>query len=308
MALSSANKPQQRCAVAAVLFCACAMLSPYPRAEAAAAPAVAIGAQYDSTHVYVATPTDLDAFVKSFVATFGGKPAARMTASVLPVPSSAIFQPVLPPVGIVSVFAYQTPLPYPFGLERTGYLVADMDQALKAARAAGAEVIVAKFKDAIGYDAVIQWPGGVKMQLYWHFTPPAYAALETIPDNRVYVSSDAADIFTRSFVRFSRGKVVADEKQADAGEIGRRGATYRRIDIESNFGKMRVLVSDGHLPYPYGYESTGYEVKDLAATLARASTAGAKILAPTFDGPDRSTAIVQFPGGYIAEIHALRRQ
>jgi len=309
MEYSSGKKAQRRCAIrAAVLLCACAILNSYTRAEAAAAPTVPVGAQYDSTHVYLATPAALDAFVKSFVATFGGKPAARITANVLPVPSSTIFQAVLAPVGILSVFAYQTPVPYPFGLERTGYLVTDMDQALKAARAAGAEVIVEKFKDALGYDAVIQWPGGVKMQLYWHFTPPSYAPLETIPDNRVYVSPDAADIFARSFIRFSRGKVVADEKQADAGEIGRRGATYRRIDVESDFGKMRVLVSDGHLPYPYGYELTGYEVKDLAATLALATAAGAKILAPTFDGRDRSTAIMQFPGGYIAEIHALRKQ
>jgi len=141
MEYSSANKVQRRCAVrAAAVFCACAVLSSHPRAETAAT--VAVGAQYDSTHVYLATPTDLDAFVKSFVATFGGKPAARITASVLPVPSRTIFQAVLTPVGILSVFAYQTPIPYPFGLERTGYLVTDMDRALKAAGAAGAEVPV----------------------------------------------------------------------------------------------------------------------------------------------------------------------
>jgi hypothetical protein len=100
--------------------------------------------------------------------------------------------------------------------------------------------------------------------------------------------------------------VIADNKQADAGEIGRRGKTYRRIDIESAFGKMRVVVSDGHLPYPFGYELTGYEVKDLGATLTKATRFGAKILASRFDGRDRSTAIVEFPGGYIAEIHAQR--
>jgi hypothetical protein len=121
---------------------------------------VAVGAQYDSTHVYVA-PSDLDAFVNSFTATFGGEPSKRSVTSVLPMASSTELQPLSTPVGILSVFAYQTPIPFPFGQERTGYLVTDMDKAIRAARSAGAEVIVEPWKDPIGIDAVIQWPGGV---------------------------------------------------------------------------------------------------------------------------------------------------
>src|ERR1700685_75275 len=45
---------------------------------------VAVGPQYDTTHVYVA-PADIDAFVNSFVATFGGKPSKRIVGNVLPV-------------------------------------------------------------------------------------------------------------------------------------------------------------------------------------------------------------------------------
>jgi predicted enzyme related to lactoylglutathione lyase len=207
------------------------------------------------------------------------------------------------PVGTLSTFAYQTPIPYPFGQERTGYLVTEMDQALAAARAAGAEVVVEKFKDPIGFDAVVQWPGGVKMQLYWHFTAPAYAPLESVPENRVYVSRDAANHFVASFVRFSHGKVVADDKRANAGEIGRSGDTYRRIKVESTFGKMLVLVTNGHLPYPFGHEITGYEVKNLGVTLDKAKAAGAKVLSAPFEARERSSAMVEFPGGYIAEIH-----
>lgn len=266
---------------------------------------VAVGAQYDSTHVYVA-PGDLDAFVNSFAATFGGQPSKRSVTNVLPVPSTTEFQYLWTPVGTLSIFAFQTPIPFPFGAERTGYLVTDMDQAMKAARGAGAEVIVEPFKDPIGIDAVIQWPGGVKMQLYWHFMPPKYAPLETIPDNRVYVSRDQADNFVNGFVRFSHGKVVADDKHADAGEIGRAGATYRRIGIESLFGNMLVLVTDGHLPYPFGREITGYQVQDLGATLEKAKAAGVKILSPPYSTDDRTSAIVQFPGGYIAEVHSLK--
>jgi predicted enzyme related to lactoylglutathione lyase len=265
---------------------------------------VAVGPQYDTTHVYV-TPADFDALVNSLVATFGGKPSKRITGNVAPVASNTEMQYILTPVGGLSIFAYLTPVPFPFGQERTGYLVTDMDQAIKAARSAGAEVIVEPFKDAIGMDAVIQWPGGVKMQLYWHFTSSTNPPLETIPDNRVYVSRDHADAFVSSFVRFSHGKVVADDKHADAGEIGRSGQAYRRVQITSLFGNMQVLVTDGHLPYPFGHETTGYQVQDLGATIEKAKAAGVTILSAPYTAHGRTTAIVEFPGGYIAEIHSL---
>jgi hypothetical protein len=291
--------------LAALLLVSIAASTAYGQAAASAGAAgVAVGAQYDSTHVYVALG-DLDAFVKSVNVTFGGNASKLLVTNVLPVPSSTEFQYVWTPVGTLSVFAFQTPIPFPFGAERTGYLVTDMDAAIREARAAGAEVIVEPFKDPIGRDAVIQWPGGVKMQLYWHFTAPKYAPLETIPDNRVYVSRDVADKFVDDFLRFSHGKVLADDARADAGEIGRAGETYRRIRISSEFGNMRVMVTDGRLPYPFGREITGYEVRELAATLEKAKGAGVKILwAPYATDDGRSSAIVEFPGGYIAEIHS----
>jgi len=265
---------------------------------------VAEGPQYNTTHVYVA-PADLDTFVNSFVATFGGKPSKRIEGTVTPVPSNTEMQYILSPVGALSIFAYETPVPFPYGQERTGYLVTDMDAAVKAARAAGAEVIVEPFKDPIGMDAVIQWPGGVKMQLYWHFTPPTNPPLDSVPENRVYVSRDAADNFVSSFLHFAHGKVLGDDRQADAGEIGRAGETYRRIRVTSLFGNMVVLVTDGHLPYPFGLETTGYQVRDLGVTLAKAKAAGVKVLSATFKARDRNTAIVEFPGGYKAEVHEI---
>ncbi|MFX8676754.1 glyoxalase, partial [Acinetobacter baumannii] len=87
-----------------------------------------------------------------------------------PTPSQTISQLVLTPVGTLSVFGFKTPVPHPFGLERTGYLVKDMDAAVQSAKANGADVIVETFPDPIGRDSVIQWPGGVNMQLYWHTT------------------------------------------------------------------------------------------------------------------------------------------
>jgi len=263
---------------------------------------IAVGPQYCTTHVYVA-PADFDPFVNSFIATFGGSATKRIVTNVLPVPSSTEQQAVLTPVGLLSIFAFQTPIPYPFGEERTGYLVADMDMAIKSARETGAEVVVEPFKDPIGMDTVIQWPGGVKMQLYMHFRPSTHPPLETIPENRVYLSKDQADNFVRGFVSFAGGKVISDDTQADAGEIGRSGEIYRRISITSGFGKTLVIVTDGHLPYPFGRETTGYEVKDLNATLQKAKAGGVKVLFGPYNARIRKIALLEFPGGYIAEVH-----
>src|SRR6266481_274653 len=268
-----------------------------------ATPNVAAGPQYDSTHVYV-TPDDFDRFVASFLATFGGTTTKQVVVTVTPTPSSTLSQLILTPVGSISVFGYKTPVPYPFGLERTGYLVSDMDGAVSAAKVTGADVLVIPFDDPIGKDAIIQWPGGVYTQLYWHTTPPSYKPLETIPENRVYVSSDKADSFIRSFLSFSKGDIVSDDDRAPGIEIGRPRDTYRRVRISSNFGKLTVFVTDGQLPYPYGREVSGYEVTDLADTLAKAKGAGATILVGPYQADQRQGSFVQFPGGYIAEIHS----
>jgi predicted enzyme related to lactoylglutathione lyase len=268
-----------------------------------ASPEVGVGAQYDTTHVYVA-PEDVDKFVASFLSTFGGQSTKQVVATVTPTPSSTTSQLLQTPVGTVSVFGFKTPIPYPFGAERTGYLVTDIDEAVKVAKESGADVVVTTFPDPIGLDVVIQWPGGVNMQLYWHTTKPSYAPFETIPENRVYVSPERADAFTRSFLRFSHGKVISDDVHAPGVEIGRAEDTYRRIRIESAFGKMTVFVTDGHLPYPYGRELSGYEVKDLQETLTKAKASGAAVLVEPYTSNGRAEAMVQFPGGYIAEIHA----
>jgi hypothetical protein len=275
--------------------------------QAAKTAGLAVGAQYDTTHVYVA-PEDFNRFVASLIATFGGTTSKRGVFDVTPTPSSTISQLVLTPVGTLSVFGFKTPIPYPFGTERTGYLVTDLDAAVTAAQSQGADVLVAPFNDPIGRDAVIQWPGGVNTQLYWHTTPPSYKPLESVPENRVYVSAGRVPAFVHDFLAFSHGKVVSDDQHAPGAEIARPKDTYRRIRIQSNFGNLTVLVTDGHLPYPYGRETTGYGVSDLAGTLAKAKAAQVAVLVPSYAADDRTAAIVQFPGGYIAEIHSLSKQ
>ena len=265
---------------------------------------VAVDAQYDTTHVYVA-PADFDTFVASLVSTFDGTTSKKGVFTVTPTPSKTMSQLVLTPAGTLSVFGFETPIPYPFGSERTGYLVTDMESAIRAAHATGADILVSPFKDPIGLDAIIQWPGGVNTQLYWHTTAPSYAPLQSIPENRAYLSSYAVGAFVRSFRAFSHGEVISDDAHAPGVEIGRASDTYRRIRLQSKFGKVTVLVTDGHLPYPYGREVTGYEVANLEDTLTKAKAAGVAVLVGPYLADQRNAAMVQFPGGYIAEIHSL---
>jgi hypothetical protein len=274
---------------------------------AAATASVAVGPQYDTAHVYVA-PADLDRFSDSLIATFGGTKSQKAELTVTPTPSKTNWQAVFTPVGTFSVFGFTTPIPYPFGLERTGYLVTDMDTAIQSAKANDADVVVAPFKDPIGLDAIVQWPGGVYMQLYWHTTAPNYAKLDKVPENRVYVSPDRADAFVRAFVGFSRGRVVSDDRNAPGIEVGRPKDTYRRVRIDSAFGKIAVFVTDGQLPYPYGREVFGYEVANVTDTVSKAKAAGATILVDPYTADGRQAAIISFPGGYIAEVHSAASQ
>ena len=276
-------------------------------ARQAEAKGIAVGPQYDTTHVYI-NPQYFDRFVASLIATFGGSTTKQGVFTVTPTPSSTMSQLVLTPAGSVSVFGFKTPIPYPFGGERTGYLVSDMDEAIRVAKATGADVLVAPFDDPIGRDAIIQWPGGVNTQLYWHTTAPSYTPLQTVPENRVYVSPDRVDEFVRSFLAFSKGSVASDEPRAPGVEIGRPAETYRRLRIESKFGRLTTLVTDGHLPYPYGREMTGYEVTSLTDTLTKAKATGVGVLVPPYRTDEREAVVVQFPGGYIAEIHSVMKK
>src|SRR5258705_10266323 len=71
---------------------------------------VAVGPQYDSTHVYV-TPDDFDRFVASFLATFGGTTTKQVVTTVTPTPSSSLSQLILTPAGTISRFGYNKPGP-----------------------------------------------------------------------------------------------------------------------------------------------------------------------------------------------------
>ena len=74
--------------------------------------------------------------------------------------------------------------------------------------------------------------------------------------------------------------------------------------ITSGFGKITIAATDGHLPYPYGRELTGYEVTSLSDTLAKARDTGATVLVGSYKTEHGYAAMVEFPGGYIAEVHS----
>ena len=82
---------------------------------------------------------------------------------------------------------------------------------------------------------------------------------ETVPENRVYVSPDAGRRLRQQLPAF-----LATERsyRTTRGAPGVGNRPCRKTPIvasgsRSVFGKMTVLVTDGHLPYPYGRELTG---------------------------------------------------
>ena len=55
---------------------------------------------------------------------------------------------------------------------------------------------------------------------------------------------------------------------------------------------------------PPAWETMGYEVADVDETLNKAKTSGAMVLIEPYTADGREAAMMQFPGGYIAEIHS----
>ena len=64
----------------------------------AASPSLAVGPQYDTTHVYVA-PGEFDRFSDALVATFGGTKSQAGVINITPTPSETMWQAVFTPVG-----------------------------------------------------------------------------------------------------------------------------------------------------------------------------------------------------------------
>ena len=202
----------------------------------------------------------MDRFAAAFTATFGGAAGSPRSPAVTPTPSSTKMGGDPDAGGHVSVFGFTTPVPFPFGDERTGYLVTDMDRGHPGrTRGRRRRPRSRPSRTRSAQDAVVQWPGGVNMQLYWHTTPPNYAALQTIPENRSTSHRSRRRLRSR-FLAFSRGKVVSDDTAAPGVEIGRPGQTFARSASSRPSARSRCSSPTAIPPYPYGRETTGYEV------------------------------------------------
>src|SRR5262249_60210871 len=78
-----------------------------------ATPSVAVGAQYDTAHVYVAPP-DLDRLSDSLVATFGGTKSQQAVLTVTPTPSNTNWQADVTPRGTLCLVGFPAPVPKSF--------------------------------------------------------------------------------------------------------------------------------------------------------------------------------------------------
>jgi hypothetical protein len=58
-------------------------------------------------------------------------------------------------------------------------------------------------------------------------------------------------------------------------------------------------------PAPSSTSSTGYEVSSLTDTLAKTESLGVGIFVQPYSSSGRTAAIVEFPGGYVEEIHEV---
>ena len=132
------------------------------------APARAYGVAYDASHVYVQYGK-LNAFIKSWEGTFGGMNSQQAIFGISPTPSKALGSLIHPPVGLLAAYDYQTPVPFPFGSEQTGFGVHDPDNAVKLARQAGATAPVAPWTGPVGREAVVRFPSGFSSQIWEQF-------------------------------------------------------------------------------------------------------------------------------------------
>ncbi len=266
---------------------------------------IALGEAFRTFHVY-AQPGTAAAFVNSWIATFGGtaQPPAN-GIDLTPYPSKATAIMLSSPVAALSVYDFSTGIPYPFGREVSGWGVTDVDEGVKQASAADAQVLVAPFDDPLGRDAVIQFPAGNAVQLWHLFDLPSnlYPPLTTKPDLRIYVPESSMNQFLDSYLAFTQGTTASDSAKADGAQIGLEGKTYHRVVTTSDYGNTVVIGTDGQLPYPFGRESAGIAVPSVADTLHKAKASGATVLWGPYAAPDGHSAIVQFPGAYVVEIH-----
>ncbi|WP_265443717.1 hypothetical protein [Flexivirga meconopsidis] len=281
-----------------------ATTEPAPGAEPDYEPDEGHGPAYDSTHIYT-TFADMAPLTEQLQAVFGGEVKTYGELNICPQPSLSVVSVLLSPYGLLSLFGFSTPIPYPFGQDKHGYRIRRRDEMIGRATEAGLDFAVAPFDDLGGLQSIVRLPGGSALQFY---EPPAemgFPELTHIPEARIYLGPLTIDPFLAAFTTLTRGTVQTDDPVADGAEVGMPDTTIRRVTYESGYGRLLVLETNGHQPYPYGWDFTGFVVDDLTATLATATAAGAQVVADPHTANGRTSAMVQFLGGFVAEIHQV---
>ena len=266
-------------------------------------PEVAVGPQYSSTHVYVA-PADFDRFVASFIATFGGTTTKTGVFTVTPTPSLAMSQLVLTPVGM---FGSGSTDRFPTPSAPSELVISSPTWTPPFKRPATMERTSSSPRSRTRSAAMRSFNGRGWSE---HAALLAHDVAKLCPARHGSGEPDLCVEGPRRRLHPRLPDLLAgrrdQRRRCLAGvEIGRPSEVYRRVRIASPVGKLAALVTDGHLPWPYGREVTGYEVSSVPETLDKAVAAGAEVLVAPYAADRRVAAMVRFPGGYIAEIHAI---
>ena len=214
-------------------------------------------------------------------------------------------QLVLTPAGTLSVFGFKTPVPYPFGVERTGYLVTDLDAAVQAAQADGADVLVSAVQRSHRQgrrDSMAR--RREHAALLAHDAAIVPGAQNDSGEPRLRFPGPGKRIRSQLSRRFRTARLFPTMRTRRESRSGAPPIPTGASGSLRSSARWPCSSPTGILPYPYGREMTGYEVANLAETLAKPRPRVCQSWLGPISADERSSAIVQFPGGYIAEIHS----
>ncbi|MCU1719535.1 hypothetical protein [Pseudomonas sp. 5P_3.1_Bac2] len=264
------------------------------------------GPQYALPHVFM-YPDQLPVFIDKFLAVFGGTADPISDVNLAAVPATMQFTDLQTSVGAISAQAYKdNAAPFPMGKEAVGFGVADMDTAVQVAQAAGAKIL-RRWTVFGNQEAMIEWPGGVRIQFYAYAGEvPVIEIKESTSNTRYYLEPDAAAQFVGTFVAATGGTVLSDAYYPSE-EIGIAGTMFRRAQLSSSLGLVNVIELTrelrDQLRYPHSEIKTDFVVADLNAVVAKAREADVDVLVrPEYSDPNSRRAVLRFPGEYVIEI------
>ena len=264
---------------------------------------LAVGAQYDTAHVYVA-PADLDRFSDSLIATFGGTKSQKAELTITPTPSKTNWQAVLHSGWHVLCVRFHDADPISVR-PRTNRLPRDRHGC----------------SDPIGESQRSRRCRGTVQRSHWARCHRSVAGRHIYAALLAYDRAELREARQgprKQGVRVTgsrrcvcprfRGVLAREDRLRRPERTRRRGGPTKgylppRAD-QLHIREDRRARYRWTAPYPYGREISGYEVANLADTVSKAKATGATVLVDPYTADRRQAAIISFPGGYIAEIYS----